>query len=298
MDSAGIGPEFDRVVFESGSPRDEAGMAVTDQGLLARQRRALIMGAVRRDGAVRVSDLVVSLGVSDMTVRRDLEALVRSGMVEKVHGGAVAATGSGEELGFAVKSSMESDAKAAIADAAAALVEPGSVVGLGAGSTAHAVAERLLHVEDLTILTNSLPIDQLVRNSTVPRSRPVVLLTGGTATRSEALVGPIADRTIESLHVDVLILGAHGVMANEGLSSPNLAEAQTNRVFISRARQVVVAADHTKWGTVGLSCFADLGQVGAFVTDAGMPVEAQAALRDRVGQLFVVGVDDEEDSDR
>ncbi|MFG2820004.1 DeoR/GlpR family DNA-binding transcription regulator [Kitasatospora sp. NPDC048365] len=266
-----------------------------DQGLLAGQRRALILEAVRRDGAVRVSDLVAALGVSDMTVRRDLDALERRGMVEKVHGGAVATTGSGEEPGFAVKSGLESAAKAAIADAAAALVKPGSVVALSAGTTTFAVAKRLLHVEDLTILTNSLPIDQFVRNArTVNPKPPTVLLTGGTATRSEALVGPIADRTIESLHVDVLILGTHGVTEKEGLSSPNLAEAQTNRAFISRARQVVVAADHTKWGTVGLSTFADLSQVGFFVTDAGLPTEAQRVLRDRVGQLLVVGIEDEE----
>ncbi|WP_345701742.1 DeoR/GlpR family DNA-binding transcription regulator [Kitasatospora terrestris] len=269
---------------------------MADQGLLAQQRRALIMEAVRRDGAVRVADLVASLGVSDMTVRRDLDALERRGLVEKVHGGAVASTGSGDEPGFDAKSGLESAAKASIADAAAALVKPGSVVGLSAGTTTFAVAKRLVHVEDLTIVTNSLPIDQLVRNAkTINPKPPVVLLTGGSATRSEALVGPIAERTIDSLHVDVLILGTHGVTERDGLSSPNLAEAQTNRVFISRARQVVVAADHTKWGVVGLSTFAGLGQINFFVTDAGMPTDAQVALRDRVGQLVVVGVDGEPD---
>ncbi|WP_324605756.1 DeoR/GlpR family DNA-binding transcription regulator [Streptomyces sp. NRRL B-24484] len=269
-------------------------MAVADQGLLAKQRRALILEAVRRDGAVRVSDLVASLGVSDMTVRRDLDALERRGMLEKVHGGAVATVGSGEEPGFDVKSGLESAAKASIADAAAALVKPGSVVGLGAGTTTHAVAKRLLNIPDLTLVTNSLPIEQLFRNSVPNAQAPTVLLTGGAATRSEALVGPIADRTIESLHMDVLILGTHGVSEREGLTSPNLAEAQTNRVFISRTRQVVVAADHTKWGTVGLSTFAELGQIGFFVTDAGLSVEARSVLGERVGQLIVVGVGEEQ----
>ncbi|MEV6209295.1 DeoR/GlpR family DNA-binding transcription regulator [Kitasatospora sp. NPDC051914] len=264
---------------------------MADQGLLAQQRRALILEAVRRDGAVRVSELVVSLGVSDMTVRRDLDALERQGSVEKVHGGAVATAGSGEEPGFDVKSGLESAAKAAIADAAAALVRPGSVVGLGAGTTTHAVAKRLLNVPELTLVTNSLPIEQFVRSSAAGNSHaPSVLLTGGTATRSEALVGPIADRTIESLHVDVLILGSHGVSERDGLTTPNLAESQTNRAFISRARQVVVAADHTKWGTTGLSTFADLGQIDVFVTDAGMSAEARSALAERVGRLVVVGL--------
>ncbi|MER6400922.1 DeoR/GlpR family DNA-binding transcription regulator [Kitasatospora sp. NPDC001603] len=258
-----------------------------DQGLLAQQRRALILEAVRRDGAVRVSDLSVAFGVSDMTIRRDLDALARSGAVEKVHGGAVTA-GTAQELGFEVKSTLESAAKATIAEATAALVEPGTVVALSGGSTTHAVATQLLNVPDLTILTNSLPIERLVRGATDTAQRPpVVLLTGGSATPSEALVGPITDQAIASLHVDLLILGTHGVTENEGLTSPNLAEAQANRMFISRARRVAVAADHTKWGVTGLSTFADLDQIGWFVTDDGMPPQARAVLAERVGKLII-----------
>lgn len=262
---------------------------MSDQGLLVQQRRALILEAVRRDGAVRVSDLVVTFGVSDMTVRRDLDALARSGAVEKVHGGAVAA-GTSEELGFEVKSTLESAAKAAIAEATAALVNPGTVVAISGGTTTHAVAAQLLNIPDLTILTNSLPIERLVRSAADAAHRtPVVLLTGGSATRSEALVGPIADHAIASLHVDLLILGTHGVTEHQGLTSPNLAEAQTNRMFLSRARRVAVAADHTKWGITGLSTFADLDQIGWFVTDDRMPPDALAVLADRVGELVVTG---------
>ncbi|MFE2722241.1 DeoR/GlpR family DNA-binding transcription regulator [Kitasatospora sp. NPDC059327] len=262
---------------------------MADQGLLAGQRRALIVETLEREGAVRVSDLVTALAVSDMTIRRDLDALARSGLLEKVHGGAVAVSRSAEEPGFDAKSTRESASKASIADAAAALVQPGSVVALSGGTTTFAVAKRLLHLADLTILTNSLPIEQLVRTHGDSTARPpVVLLTGGTATRSQALVGPIAERTISSLHVDQLILGTHGVTEAEGLTSPSLAEAQTNRAFISRARRVVVAADHTKWGTIGLSSFASLDQVDCFITDAALPADARAVLADTVGELVVV----------
>ncbi|WP_406210625.1 DeoR/GlpR family DNA-binding transcription regulator [Kitasatospora sp. NBC_01560] len=265
---------------------------MSDQGLLAEQRRALIVELVRRDGAVRASDLVTRFGVSDMTIRRDLEALARSGAVEKVHGGAVTA-GTSEEIGFAVKSTRESAAKARIAEATAALVKPGTVVAVSGGSTTHAVAPHLLNVPDLTILTNSLPIERLVRGAADTTHRPpVVLLTGGSATPTEALVGPIADHAISSLHVDLLILGVHGVTEREGLTSPNLAEAQTNRVFLSRARRVAVVADHTKWGITGLSTFADLDQVGWFITDDGMPPEARAVIAERVGELVVTGAPD------
>ncbi|MBT2541077.1 DeoR/GlpR transcriptional regulator [Streptomyces sp. ISL-44] len=259
---------------------------------LAHQRRALILDAVRRDGAVRVADLVGQLGVSDMTIRRDLDALARRGVVEKVYGGAVAPAGaSGHEPGFDEKSDLEGDAKAAIADTAATLVEPGSVVAISGGTTAHAVAARLLGVPRLTIVTNSLPVAELVRAAGRDgrAGAPTLLLTGGSPTPSAALVGPLADLVIGSLHVDLLVLGAHGVAEEAGLTTPNLMEAQTNRALVASARRVAVVADHTKWGVVGLSGFAALDQADWFVTDAGMPAPARAVLTETVGELLVAG---------
>ncbi|MCB5165399.1 DeoR/GlpR family DNA-binding transcription regulator [Streptomyces bambusae] len=260
---------------------------------LAHQRRAFILAAVRRDGAVRVAELVEQLGVSDMTVRRDLDALARRGAVEKVYGGAVA-TGSaarGEEPDFEAKSGLQEDAKAAIADAAAALVEPGSVVAVSAGTTAHAVAARLLAagVPDLTIVTNSLPVADLVRGAAREpgTGAPTLLLTGGSPTPSAALVGPLADLVIGSLHADLLVLGAHGVSERAGLTTPNLAEAQTNRALVASARRTVVVADHSKWGVVGLSGFAALTEADWFVTDEALPETAREVLAEAVGELVV-----------
>ncbi|MGW1767437.1 DeoR/GlpR family DNA-binding transcription regulator [Streptomyces sp. NPDC002073] len=261
---------------------------------LAHQRRALILAAVRREGAVRVAELVEQLGVSDMTVRRDLDALARRGVVEKVYGGAVATgAATGEEPGFEAKSDLEGAAKAAIADAAAALVEPGSVVAVSAGTTAHAVAARLLAVPRLTLVTNSLPVADLVRAAGREQGSeaPTLLLTGGSPTPSAALVGPLADLVIGSLHVDLLFLGAHGVSERAGLTTPNLAEAQTNRALVASARRVVVVADHSKWGVVGLSGFAGLDRVDTFVTDDGLPAQARAVLADAVGELVVAPAD-------
>lgn len=264
---------------------------MADQALLAHQRRALIVETVRQTGAVRVAELVAQLGVSDMTIRRDLDSLAQAGAVQKVHGGAVAvAEKSAEEPGFEAKSALESAAKAVIADAAAALVEPGTVVGLSAGTTTHAVASRLLKVPRLTVVTNSLPIADMLRTAAVesPGQVPAVLLTGGMPTPSAALVGPLADQSISSLHLDLLILGAHGVSERAGLTTPNLAEAQTNRALVAAARRVVVAADHTKWGVVGLSSFARLDEVDWLIMDEGLQPSARSVLSEAVGELLVV----------
>jgi DeoR/GlpR family transcriptional regulator of sugar metabolism len=114
-----------------------------------------------------------------------------------------------------------------------------------------------------------------------------VVLTGGVRTPSDALVGPVADRAIGSLHFDLLFLGVHGISEEAGLSTPNLAEAETNRRLVRSARRVVVVADHTKWGTVGLSSFASLDQVDTLVTDAGLPDELRARISEQLSELLV-----------
>jgi DeoR/GlpR family transcriptional regulator of sugar metabolism len=259
--------------------------------MLARHRQSLILEDIRRMGSARVSDLTQRLGVSDMTIRRDLEVLARSGLVEKVHGGAVLpGAPRSHEPGFEAKSSLEQPAKGAIAAAAASLVTPGSAIGLSAGTTTFALAERLLGIPELTIVTNSVRVMNLFADGpgADPRVRDLsVVLTGGARTPSDALVGPVADLTIRSLHLDTLFLGCHGIDPVAGLTTPNLAEAETNRAFVKAARKITVVVDHTKWGIVGLSSFAELDEVDTLVSDPGLPAEARSLLADRIGQLVI-----------
>ncbi len=263
--------------------------------MLARHRQSLILQDIRRAGGVRVSDLTQRLGVSDMTIRRDLEVLARSGLIEKVHGGAVLpGAPSSHEPGFEAKSSLEQPAKAAIARAAAELVTPGSAIGLSAGTTTFALAERLVGIPGLTIVTNSIRVVNVFDGQLAgpPGGGTSLVMTGGFRTPSDALVGPIADLTIRSLHLDMLFLGCHGIDPAAGLTTPNLAEAETNRAFVQAARKVTVIADHTKWGIVGLSSFADLDDVDTLITDGGLQAEARALLADRVGQLIIAEAPD------
>ncbi|WP_156724618.1 DeoR/GlpR family DNA-binding transcription regulator [Streptomyces apocyni] len=264
------------------------------QNLLAEQRRALILEEVRRHGGVRVNELTRKLSVSDMTIRRDLDALARQGALEKVHGGAVpVADASTHEPGFEAKSALELGAKESIARAAAGLVAPGSAVALSGGTTTFALAQRLLEVPDLTVVTNSVRVADVFhaaqRGAGQRPGAATVVLTGGVRTPSDALVGPVADQAIRSLHFDVLFLGVHGISVQAGLSTPNLAEAETNRRLVRSARRVVVVADHTKWGTVGLSSFATLEEVDTWVTDSGLRSEVRAEVSEELNQLVIAG---------
>jgi DeoR/GlpR family transcriptional regulator of sugar metabolism len=130
--------------------------------MLARHRQSLILQAVRSDGSARVSDLTQRLGVSDMTIRRDLEVLAKDGLVEKVHGGAVLpGTPASHDPGFEAKLVLERPEKTAIARTAASLVRPGTAIALAAGTTTFALAQCLLDVPGLTIVTNSLRVMNL-----------------------------------------------------------------------------------------------------------------------------------------
>jgi DeoR/GlpR family transcriptional regulator of sugar metabolism len=257
--------------------------------MLAAQRQSWILEEVRRHGAVRVTELVAALNVSDMTVRRDLDALAEQGLVTKVHGGATHGGGSTDEPSFSVKAARQRRAKEAIARAAAELVRPGTAIGVSAGSTTYAFARQLARVPDLTVVTNSPPVADLLH--TLPGPPQTVILTGGVRTVSDALVGPVAIQAIRRLHLDCVFIGVHGVDAEAGFTSPNLMEAETNRVLVSTARRLVVMADHTKWGVVGLSEIAALHEASVLVSDGGLGAGARQVLREAVGELIVVPVE-------
>ncbi len=255
--------------------------------MLAQQRQARILEELDRRGSVRVSELVQLLGVSDMTVRRDLDTLRQRGLLDKVHGGAtLREEGSTDEPGFLTKSARELAEKEAIAARAATLVEPGSAVAISAGTTTHALARHLVDVPGLTVVTNSVWVADVLHSS--GQNGTTVLLTGGLRTPSDALVGPIAIEALRSLHVDVVFMGVHGMDAKAGFSTPNLMESETNRAMVANARRLVVVADSTKWGVLGLSSFAPLEQADVVISDTALPPEAQHVLAEHVGELILV----------
>lgn len=258
--------------------------------MLARQRQALILDRVRETGAVRVAELARELGVSDMTVRRDLEVLHERGLLEKVHGGATAISGLALfEPGFVAKSSLQQAEKAAIASAAAQLVEPGMAIAISAGTTTHAMAARVAEIPGVTVVTNSTRVaDVLYRSG---RRDQTIIQTGGVRTPSEALVGPFAVAQVRSIHVDISFMGVHGMDAKAGFTCPNLLEAETDVALIEAGRRLVVVADHTKWGVVGIASIARLDQADVLISDTGLDPAAQAAARDAVGELILVEAD-------
>jgi DeoR/GlpR family transcriptional regulator of sugar metabolism len=245
--------------------------------LLARQRHTYILERIRAEGGVRVADLARALNVSDMTVRRDLEWLHDQGLLEKVHGGATVARGSvlsGPEGGE--KARLEIEAREVIAEAAAALVRPGQAIGVSAGPTTHEVAKRLLDVPRLTVVTNSVPVADVLHRG--GRRDQTVILTGGVRTPSDALVGPFAVAALRTVNVDLVLMSVHGMDARAGFTTPDMLEAETDAALIQAGRRLVVVAEHTRWGVIGVSSIAPLSRADLIITDDGLDEAARTEM--------------------
>src|ERR1700728_737860 len=254
--------------------------------MLPAQRQDRILVEIERSGGARIVQVAELLGVSDMTVRRDIDALAARGLVKKVYGGAtVPQQGTSDEPGFEAKSWREPAAKELIAAAAAALVQPRATIAVSAGTTTYALAVHLARIPSLTVVRNSVRVaDYLCVNGD---SSQTALLTGGVRTPSDALVGPIAVQTISDLHVDCLLMGVHGMDPVSGFTTPNLMEAEMNRAMVASAGRLVVLADHTKWGVIGLSAIAALTDASILVSDSGLPPEPREVIESTVGELVI-----------
>lgn len=257
--------------------------------MLAAERRRAILRALDSDGAVRVADLAAQLAVSEMTVRRDLDAMAADDLLRKVHGGAVTQHSRGEEPHAAVKATQRRAEKAAIADAAAATVKDGATIAISAGTTTTELAHRLRHRSSITVVTNSLTVFAVLTEP-LGGDGPQVYLTGGVRTPSDALVGPIADTMISSFRVDATYLGVHGFDPDAGLTSPNLAEAQTNRTLIGIGAELLVLADHTKYREIATNVFARLEQIDTLIVDQGLAAADRTVLAGLVGDIVIAEV--------
>jgi DeoR/GlpR family transcriptional regulator of sugar metabolism len=240
----------------------------------AAARRLELRGIFERQEFADLATLKQRLKASESTLRRDLMALEREGVLKRVHGGALAAAGRDAAYDFAWQSERMAEAKARIARAAAALVEDGQAVILDGGSTVAAVARELAS-RSLHVLTNSLPIAELLQHA-----RGVELtLTGGTFDpRLGALLGPLTEHSLAAVAADVLVMGTGGVTEG-GFTNNNALVVGSERKMIEVSRSVVIVADHTKFGRAGLFPLAPLAAAHVVVSDSGLEPRHQDMIR-------------------
>jgi DeoR family transcriptional regulator, fructose operon transcriptional repressor len=247
--------------------------------MYAEERHQAIAGLMRESGRISVAELAERFGVTAETARRDLAVLERTGLLRRVHGGAVATTAlSMIEAGVAERDSTRAQQKANIAKAAVALLPPaGGAVLLDAGTTTARLASLLPVDRELFVVTNSLGIAGRLGGQAGVELR---LLGGRVRGITQACVGDETVQALEDLRLDVAFLGANGVSLH-GMTTPDPDEAAVKRAMARSARQVVVLADSSKLGQEQLVRFASTDEVDTLVTDADAEADQLDALRRR-----------------
>ena len=242
------------------------------------ERRRDIVARLKRDGRCLVADLARHLEVSEVTIRQDLDALEREGLLRRTHGGAILDQKSGLERPFQIEESEHRAEKERIAAAAVDLVSAGDTLILDVGTTVTAAAKRLVEERKrATVFTSGLNIAAILEAD--PEITTVV--TGGTLRpKQHSLVNPFAGFVLPRIRADLAFIGINGIEATHGLSNVNAAEAEIKAMFVQAARRRVVLADASKIGKVALAKFAELRDVDLLITDQGAEPGEIAALRE------------------
>lgn len=243
--------------------------------MYAEERQQEIAAQARALGRVDVAELALAFDVSVETVRRDLTALERDGVLRRVHGGGIPVDRLRQEHALPTRSTVMTAEKERIAKAALAELGGAGTVLLDAGTTTARLAELLPVDRELTVVTNALPI--AVALSARP-STTVLVVGGRVRPRTMACVDATALAQLADLHVDVAFLGANGVSAARGLTTADPAEAAVKRAMVGCARRAVVLADRSKVGDDQFVRFAALEDVETLVIDDGLDPRQAAAL--------------------
>jgi len=238
-------------------------------------RHQMIMEALRQRSPVLVGELAVTLGCSEMTVRRDLESLERSGGLRRVHGGAASVFLSAEETPYGIRALESHEAKATIGAAAASLLADGETVILDGGTTAMEVA-RALRNRRMTVMPLALrPVFELHECPGI-----TLLLPGGEVRPGElSLTGSLTEPSFSQLRFDTCVLGPCGIDAKAGITTHLLAETAVKRAAARASQRVVAVADSSKLGRVAFGHVCDLDDIDIVVTDAAADQQIVDELR-------------------
>lgn len=236
--------------------------------LMVEERRQQILSHLNADGRVIVGALATIFGVSQITIRKDLDSLDERGVLRRSHGGALPASlGTSVDLSIQEKQTLNAPEKERIAAAAMKLVEEAGCIMLDSGTTTTAIAKNLKKFHALTIITNAINIA-----TELAATNFEIILTGGSLRKNSfSLVGPLAEDVLQEVHADVLFLGVDGFDLQIGLSTPSLLEARVNRAMINSAKKVVVVCDSTKFSRRSLSHISPISAIHHVITDTGLP---------------------------
>ncbi|MCS7260352.1 MAG: DeoR/GlpR family DNA-binding transcription regulator [Anaerolineae bacterium] len=262
----------------------EAGAALD-----AQVRRALILEELATHRVVRIAELSERFGVSEVSIRRDLERLEQSGLLKRIHGGAVSIPGLPSPEMTSARALAHAREKERIGRAAAQMIRENERLIFDSGTTTLQVARHipghLLTSGNLTVITASLPI---VYELGAWKNVHIIVLGGVYLHEYQVMVGPQTIEALRGLHADTMFLGADGLTFSNGVTTANVLEAEVDRALVRSASRIVVVADSSKIGVIGLVTIMPLTKINALITDDKAPPDFVAQLRDAGVEVITV----------
>ncbi len=250
------------------------------------ERWQKIQEMIAGDGKVEVQELAGYFGVSTMTIRRDLQAMTQKGLLERTHGGAVLSKARNLlQPPIMMRLFEHVEEKKAIARAAAKLIQRGEKIYIAAGTTTYWVARAIASRSDLTVVTNSLPVANLLCTS----KDVEVIVVGGFLRRNEySMVGHFAEAMVHDLRLDKVIVGAGGIHPDYGITNDYPQEMMMDRAYLSVSDNIIIVADHSKIGRVTTSRTAEVSAARVLITSRLAPPEIVEGIRQRGVEVILV----------
>lgn len=253
--------------------------------MLIGERWQYILSLVHREGRVLVSELSESLGISPISIRKDLDHLESQGLVQRTHGGALSPQSSTMlDPSLKEKERYQIKEKQRIAAAAIKLVKEGECVLLDSGTTVTAIARALREFSNLTIVTNAVNIAAELSDTAFE-----IILTGGTLRKNSfSLVGPMAEDMLTQIRADILFLAVDGFDTRIGITTPNILESRVNRAMVNASRRVVAVCDSTKFSRSSMALIVPPSAIHTVITDDQISKETADTLRDAGVEVIIV----------
>lgn len=251
-------------------------------------RRSMIVQKLKSNSSVSVAELSREFGVSEVTIRKDLNILYERNLIIRTHGGAILGSNpvtSYEDVHINSKRLIHYREKKAIGKAAASIIKEGDTIMLDSGTTTIEIARNLHKFQHLTIITNAINV--AVELLAYKRFN-VIMLGGNLRETSQSTVGPVSESVLKMFYCDKLFLGVDSFNLESGLSTPNIEEANINQVMISRAKEVIAVFDSSKINKRALAFIAPIEKIDTIVTDEGMPMKLRNQIKSSNINLIVV----------
>jgi DeoR family transcriptional regulator, aga operon transcriptional repressor len=253
--------------------------------MLASERRRRILERVAECQSIEAQSLADELGVSVMTIRRDIKRLEQDGFLRQTYGGATVHITKSVELAFNSRALQFSAQKRQIGAHAASLIEPGQTLFLGEGTTTAQFAQFLPPHPHLLVITASLSHASLLASRNIQ-----VIVAGGKLDANElTMTGPLAEATVQRFYADLCVIGAAGLDPLVGVTELDHEVAALHRLMMERSRRTLLLADHSKLGYRASAVVAPASTVGTLVTDEAAPPEMLEALRAAGLEISLVG---------